>query len=219
MCVAGDTRRAEEGCEGAAVLLGGCVVTMLLTNALQAYVVKLGSAALSVLIVTLVTPVSAIAFTLPFVMGSHAESPGSTTWIALALLLFGVMVFRVPTLIDPAEPPLPPTRLARSKGGQGGQEEGKEEQRGSFLALGGDSVSRSRADSESQAPVFMASRLGIIASEYSNGGGDPRGILFECTHAPIAASYDAVGAAPFSPAFRDELSTPLSRETQQAQSV
>ena len=60
----------------------------------------------------------------------------------------------------------------------------------------------------------MASRLGIIASEYSNGGGDPRGILFECTHAPVAASYDAVGAVPFTPAFRDELSRPLSAQAQ-----
>jgi len=173
------------GCEEAGWLLSLCILTMLLTNALQAYVVKLGSAALSVLIVTLVTPMSAIAFTLPFIMGSHTETPSWTTWLALGLLLLGVALFRAPTFLEGVEEAGSVMQPSPELSPQGKQ--------ASPLI---ESLSRSRATSfnlEKPTPKFMASRLGIISSEYTGGAG-AKGILFECTRDASDEPGSAAGA-------------------------
>ena len=76
---------------------------MVSTQCFQSLLVKHSSAALSVLVMTLITPASALCFTLPLLMGSHSERMQNTQFLALAVLLVGVA--------SPA-PPIPPRRYA-----------------------------------------------------------------------------------------------------------
>ena len=71
---------------------------MLLSNLLQALLVKYASALLSVLVITLTTPFSAIAFTMPVLMGGHVESMDWMLWVALAVLMVGIVVYRIEDL-------------------------------------------------------------------------------------------------------------------------
>jgi hypothetical protein len=56
---------------------------MLLSQILSAMLVKRGSAALTSIVITLVTPASTIAFTVPVFMGKHTEQMHPSTWSAL----------------------------------------------------------------------------------------------------------------------------------------
>lgn len=178
-----------DGCEHAGYLLACCVATMLLTNLMQAYVVKIASASFSVVLITLVTPVSAVAFTIRFIMGSHAESLTPITWLALVVLLLGVLVFRTPASVfqsilagaggsaHPTTPATPEHLLAPPQ--------------------------------EPAAPRFMSSRLGIISSEYTAEGGDARGLLFECTRKPMAGSLGKAACSSLPGTQGQKLDDPL----------
>lgn len=71
-----------------------CIATMLLSQLTQALVVKQCSATYAVLCMALVLPSSAIAFTLPVLMGSHAEVLGPTALGALCVVFLGVVLYR-----------------------------------------------------------------------------------------------------------------------------
>merc|ERR1711907_83751 len=160
-----------DGCEHAGYLLGSCVMTMLLTNIMQAYIVKIASASFSVVLITLVTPVSAIAFTIRFIMGSNTEKLTPITWLALVVLLIGVLVFRAALPIaEQISALLFSNALA--------------------LPLTTSEAGLLETPREQPGPKFMSSRLGIISSEYTAAGGDSRGLLFECTHKPVGGSLD-----------------------------
>ncbi len=82
-------------CASARGILLCCIATMLFTNVFQALLVKHSSAALSVLVLTLITPVSTLCFTMTWLMGSeHTEKMSSTQIVALAVLMAGVCVYR-----------------------------------------------------------------------------------------------------------------------------
>jgi len=83
----------SDGAAARALLL--CVATMLLSQLTQALVVKQCSATYAVLCMALVLPSSAIAFTLPVLMGSHAEVLGSTALGALCVVFLGVVLYRI----------------------------------------------------------------------------------------------------------------------------
>jgi len=72
-----------------------CIATMLLSQLTQALVVKQCSATYAVLCMALVLPSSTIAFTLPVLMGSHAEVLGPTALAALCVVFLGVVLYRV----------------------------------------------------------------------------------------------------------------------------
>lgn len=71
-----------------------CVAAMLLSQLTQALVVKHFSAAYAVLCMALVLPASALAFTLPALMGHHAEQLGGTAPAALGTVFLGVLLYR-----------------------------------------------------------------------------------------------------------------------------
>lgn len=79
----------------ASVALISCIVTLLLSQFLQMLMVKHSSAAFAVLCMAFVVPGSAVVFTLPLVMGSHAEQLSDTAPLALALVFFGIMGFKL----------------------------------------------------------------------------------------------------------------------------
>ena len=62
-----------KACAGSASGLVFCVLAMLATSIVQTFLVKYSSAVLSVFVITLVTPVSAFAFTWEFLMGPITE--------------------------------------------------------------------------------------------------------------------------------------------------
>ena len=92
-CFAG-AAGTDPACATAAQHWTFCVLTMLLSNLFQALLVKYSSALLSTLVITMVTPCSAFAFTFPSLMGSHAEDMSWILWLSLLVLVVGVLVYR-----------------------------------------------------------------------------------------------------------------------------
>jgi drug/metabolite transporter (DMT)-like permease len=242
----------------AAVSLVACVGTMLLSQILSAMLVKRGSAALTSIVITLVTPVSTIAFTVPLFMGQHTEQMHPSTWLALVVMLLGIALYRVADI----RPPLTQRiiqlggRLMRRMRGScdaahkgsglyeplavtaGGSINGAGDEAAVPQQSPGGSIivsSRSRGNSDpgvhtpllgqskrvrirsgsnadsggrggtaggtgdgqlasslpsrdTSRPALLASRIGLISSEYTAASNDPRGILFEHTR-PLARSH------------------------------
>eukprot|EP00927_Polykrikos_kofoidii_P027442 TRINITY_DN24137_c0_g1_i1.p2 TRINITY_DN24137_c0_g1~~TRINITY_DN24137_c0_g1_i1.p2 ORF type:complete len:396 (+),score=34.96 TRINITY_DN24137_c0_g1_i1:54-1241(+) len=79
---------------GAGVGLGLCVITMFAATVSQVLLVKHSSAAFAVICNAVVVPASAIAFAMPFLMGSHAESLGICAVVAVTFGCFGIVIFR-----------------------------------------------------------------------------------------------------------------------------
>jgi drug/metabolite transporter (DMT)-like permease len=85
---------AAPQCGFALLDLGLCVLTMLGTNLVQAFLVKYSSAVLMMFIITLVTPVTAIAFTFKFLMGDDVETVNVLEIVALLVLMAGICIYR-----------------------------------------------------------------------------------------------------------------------------
>ena len=80
--------------KNAGLILACCIVSMLLTQIFQTLLVKVSSAATSVLVMTLITPVSSLAFTFHFLMGDHVEQISVVQTLALVILLVGITLYR-----------------------------------------------------------------------------------------------------------------------------
>ena len=69
-----------------------CIGSMLAAMVFQTLLVKYSSAMVWVVTLTLVTPVSAVAFTAPFLMGSDAEAIDPLDWAALVILMVSAVL-------------------------------------------------------------------------------------------------------------------------------
>ena len=189
-------------CRDAGVVLFCCIISMLLTQIFQTLLVKVSSAATSVLVMTLITPVSSIAFTFQFLMGQHTEKINIIQAMALLLLLIGIGLYRFADIIilkwtgknvygneiDTANLTLSVESLSEEAARQ---------------LSGGKGIpilnsSRSRAKSK---PVLLPTRCGIINSEYTAGGfrkfDDWEGNIFiEATEYEFSRSYEERGTTP-----------------------
>lgn len=145
---------------GAGVAVGNCVVTMLLAQLAQVFLVKYSSAAFAVLCSAFVVPASAAAFASPLLMGSKTEHLGPGAAAALALGCLGIALFRMETL--PSCPS--PTEDADSE------------------RLTPFSAPLIHTPSEPNDPrPLCAPGVGIIQSEYSNARRSPVAVWEECT--------------------------------------
>jgi len=168
ICVVQSSSSPPE-CQGAGLWLALSTITMLLAQAFQALVIKHSSATLAVLLMTLIIPLSAICFTLSFIMGENVEHFNITTLISLIVVILGIVVYR---FVRFDQYPF------------------------SLLGFGKDLVSETsplmqkcmpvNLDEEELvvAPVNLSSRIGIIELEYTAKSLDPRNILYENTIPP-----------------------------------
>ena len=206
MCLA-DAWPGHPECAHAGTLLGCCVATMLLTNMFQALLVKNSSASLSVLVLTLITPVSTFCFTLPALMGKNTETMSALQWVALLVLMIGVSLYRyadVKAINAAAE-----AAKAAARAGDGAKLGSKDEEavrKSSSLSYGtqtsgmsggaekvGPRSSRTYSgagarslSTTSSRPLLMSTRSGIINCEYTGGAGGQRqksavGLFFQGT--------------------------------------
>ena len=91
LCLANANATLRPQCVTAAADISSCVATMLMTNLFQMLLVKTASATVVAVVVTLVTPVSAFAFTMPWLMGAdHVEPLSWTSALALCVMLAGI---------------------------------------------------------------------------------------------------------------------------------
>ena len=166
-----DARSAE--CDSAAFDLGACVATMLLTTVLQALLVKRASAVLAVLVITMTTPVSALLFTSPLLMGAaHVESFHALSAVAFGVLIVGLAIYRAADVCAVAA-------LRRGVAPTGGERRvdaatlRERDQRAAAAAAeeGGEGGERRPPPAAPARPILMATRSGIIVSEFTNGGG------------------------------------------------
>lgn len=93
------TDAAQQQCSQALPDIVFCILSMLTCNLVQALLVKYSSAVLSVFVITLVTPVSAFAFTLRFLMGNDVETVDPLEIVALGILMVGIFTYRGKTLM------------------------------------------------------------------------------------------------------------------------
>eukprot|EP00941_MAST-03F_sp_MAST-3F-sp1_P003731 g3731.t1 len=209
-CVLDDLEGHPE-CKTAGFTLFCCIATMLFTNVFQALLVKHSSAALSVLVMTLITPVSTFCFTLPSLMGKeYTEKMSNIQIIALGILMVGVSLYRYADVMS--------NERGKSRGEsllEGSDSDVSLLGLASSLSNGEDRryIERGRTVSEpyrrrrsrmmaefdpalsAKRPLLMATRCGIINSEYTAGDeftGTRRrevsilyeGTLWEATRAP-----------------------------------
>lgn len=134
---------------------------MVLGMFLQTWIVKVASAALAIVASTLVTPISALCFTSPILMGQFAEQLAPSTWTSLVVILIGLVLYR---LDDMRPTPAKETPVAESLIGEA-----------PLLGEG-------PAALEAPRPKLLNSRVGIVESEFDNtnpsGAG---GLLFQHT--------------------------------------
>jgi hypothetical protein len=163
LCVRNNLPNHSAECSSAGVLLALCVLTMLLTNVFQALLVKHSSASLSVLVLTMITPASTFCFTLPFLMGKdHTETMSITEWLALVILMIGVVIYRYADILERKEEVGSGDNSIEDDNGQDSRDR----------ASSHPSISSSNRHSKTIAsrPLLMGTRSGIINSEYTGGG-------------------------------------------------
>lgn len=83
------------GLSAAGWMMPACALSMFATTLLQSLLVRLSSAALTVITVTAVLPTSAVLFASPWLMGSAAEPLGPPLLLSLCVVVLGVVLFRV----------------------------------------------------------------------------------------------------------------------------
>jgi drug/metabolite transporter (DMT)-like permease len=167
---------ANPECSNAAVVLACCIATMLFTNVFQALLVKHSSAALAVLVLTLI----------PWLMGpQHTEQMSGTQIAALAVLMTGVCVYRyadvtseervraktksrgesMPSntdLMDVHTEPRDPRSSTRARANS--DPHSRRPTRGQRMRMVLDQRAREQS---ARAPLLMPTRCGIIACEVS----------------------------------------------------
>eukprot|EP01134_Creolimax_fragrantissima_P003710 CFRG3710T1 len=160
-----------EGCEEAPIMLALFVCVMLVAQIVQALLVKRSSAALVVIVLTVVTPLSTVSFSIPYFMGDHTEALKLSTCLALAVLTVGVMIYRIPDAIT--------LNHARSRGAtmDALNEFGTEDVGRPFFSTSSlrresepllrEKRLRSYTTTSDHHPVMLNSRIGVISSEYT----------------------------------------------------
>tara|TARA_B100000780_G_C21088559_1_gene438619 strand:- start:99 stop:1523 length:1425 start_codon:yes stop_codon:yes gene_type:complete len=167
LCVSNTLPNHHSECSRAGLLLGCCILTMLLTNVFQALLVKHSSASLSVLVLTMITPASTFCFTLPFLMGKDTEVMSILEWVALGILMIGVVIYRYADVLE--------RKIGNGSDGSGGGDISGSLDMNSDNDLNENGSSRSRSSSiqrHSSRPLLMSTRSGIINSEYTGGDGN-----------------------------------------------
>jgi len=81
-------------CNSAWIYLLAFTIAYVATNFTQLGVVKYGNATFSFIVSTLVTPVAEFVFAWKLIMGSQVESLSMYNYIALGILLVGVIIYR-----------------------------------------------------------------------------------------------------------------------------
>lgn len=175
LCVANDYDGHSE-CQNAGLILACCIFSMLLTQIFQTLLVKVSSAATSVLVMTLITPVSSFAFTFHFLMGEHVEQISVVQTLALVILLIGIALYRFSDGL---------VEEFTSKSVQEDPQEKKSKLNNSAVAAvpnvkileegkgnkqNGDGILSGSGRRASSKPVLLPTRCGIINSEYTAGG-------------------------------------------------
>lgn len=162
----------QAGCSSAVLDLCLCVSFMLLSLLTQAVMVKYSSAALTAMAITLVTPASAFAFTLPFLLGPHVEAFSWVQWIALVLLMVGILTYRQQEIRealcrraniaddDKKQPLLEPVS--------------NQSEDGDAQSMHSRCSDLEGENDKCPPPRLLNSRGGIIASEYTAEGGQDR---------------------------------------------
>lgn len=152
---------AAPQCDEAFLDICYCIVTMLLTNVVQALLVKYSSAVLSVFVITLVTPVSAFAFTLHFLMGDDVETVNLLEVVALVVLMAGIFIYRGRAI-------LATFKKKKRKNDASRLSEKLLDEEGSDLEYQAEPFHED--DGLEDAPVLLNSRAGIINSEFTAEG-------------------------------------------------
>mmetsp|Transcript_99820 Transcript_99820/g.310936 ORF Transcript_99820/g.310936 Transcript_99820/m.310936 type:complete len:427 (-) Transcript_99820:313-1593(-) len=156
---------------GAAETLSGCMLTMLLAQLAQAYMVKLSSAAFTVLCLALVMPASALAFSTQMVMGPHVERLGLGSVAALVLVFVGISMYQLDGGSAEGEAPDKP------RGAPGpGPREGR-------LAAALLERRPTGGPRDGQRPIvrLCSGGVGVISSGYTNAEGAPCALWEEQT--------------------------------------
>eukprot|EP00944_MAST-04C_sp_MAST-4C-sp1_P015162 g15162.t1 len=175
LCVANDYDGHSE-CQNAGLILACCIFSMLLTQIFQTLLVKVSSAATSVLVMTLITPVSSFAFTFHFLMGEHVEQISVVQTLALVILLIGIALYRFSDgLVEEftsksvqEEPQEKKSKLNNSAVAAVPNVKILEEGKGNKQK--GDGILSGSGRRASSKPVLLPTRCGIINSEYTAGG-------------------------------------------------
>eukprot|EP00949_MAST-11_sp_MAST-11-sp1_P002903 g2903.t1 len=184
-CVAG-SQQAPPECTTAAGTMALSICCMLASSIFQTLLVKHSSAALTVLVLTMITPVSAICYTIPALMGSNTEVLGRTQLAALFVLLFGITSYRIADLssVQDAVATATATHSSTSVSSSSSSSTAAaaaattttNADTGSALMKGSpsspDSIAANRVFSEARnsVPVMLSTRAGIINCEYTSGG-------------------------------------------------
>ena len=175
LCITNNYEGHSE-CQNAGLILACCIVSMLLTQIFQTLLVKVSSAATSVLVMTLITPVSSLAFTFHFLMGDHVEQISVVQTLALIILLVGITLYRFSDgLVEEftsksvqEDPQEKKSKLNNSAVAAVPNFKSLEEGKGN-KQNDNDMFSNARGRASSK-PVLLPTRCGIINSEYTAGG-------------------------------------------------
>ncbi|KNC78365.1 hypothetical protein SARC_09199 [Sphaeroforma arctica JP610] len=169
-----------DGCEQAPVLLTCFVMIMLTAQIVQALLVKKSSAALVVIVLTVITPLSTVCFSIPYLMGEHTEALKISTCVALVVLTVGVIIYRVPDALVLKE-----GRKCEADESSFTDSDGLHTQRRETEPLLTRKKSRTATTDSDRHPVMLNSRIGVISSEYTGEADISDGIktiLYSHTH-------------------------------------
>ncbi|KAF4721983.1 Cg10p, partial [Perkinsus olseni] len=170
-CIAYSDEAVNPECAGgqAGIYLGSCILWMLVSQLLQAELVRHAGASLCAVVMTLGLPTTALAFSIPQLMGDHIEPIDGSTVLALSVILLGVSLYRSARIGDDSVAP--------------------KEAEGLMASTDSTSETGSRTPLQrrgSVQPRLYSSGIGIIQSEYTHDEGLECPLLLE--HTRSAAS-------------------------------
>eukprot|EP00928_Gymnodinium_smaydae_P056321 TRINITY_DN3971_c0_g2_i1.p1 TRINITY_DN3971_c0_g2~~TRINITY_DN3971_c0_g2_i1.p1 ORF type:complete len:509 (+),score=34.42 TRINITY_DN3971_c0_g2_i1:78-1529(+) len=185
-------------CKTAGAALACYIVCMNVNNLLQALLIKSAGATWSMVVVSLGTPLGALAFSCPSIVGEeHVEALDPGIYVATALVTIGVMVYRVGSVQSApkiAEPECPDGYISLEDGGADVEYTNASTRE---VATQTDvSVAPTRMQAaqvlaaflECEAygpprPAVVAAGIGLFNSEYTNASGNPFSLFEEKTFA------------------------------------
>ncbi|KAF4692226.1 Cg10p [Perkinsus olseni] len=170
-CIAYSDEAVNPECAGgqAGIYLGSCILWMLVSQLLQAELVRHAGASLCAVVMTLGLPTTALAFSIPQLMGDHIEPIDGSTVLALSVILLGVSLYRSAKIEDDSVAPKEAEGLMASTDSTSGS--------------GGRTPLQRRGSVQ---PRLYSSGIGIIQSEYTHDEGLECPLLLE--HTRSAAS-------------------------------
>ncbi|EER00785.1 transporter protein CG10, putative [Perkinsus marinus ATCC 50983] len=103
-CIMASDERVNPECANgqAGIYLGSCILWMLISQLIQAELVRHAGASLCAVVMTLGLPTTALAFSMPELMGDHIEPIDRSTMLALSVILLGVSLYRSANMSDNA---------------------------------------------------------------------------------------------------------------------